>query len=142
MDVGDVMVTEVATCRADESLVAALGRMDERGVSCVPVLASGTGRRLVGVLTRGAARRVVERRGRGHSLVRAGAGDAMAWPARWCWPSDTLESAVAIMSAYGVRRLPVVTPAGDLAGLISLSDVARAEGLGREGPSEMGHVAT
>jgi CBS domain-containing protein len=40
-------------------------------------------------------------------------------------PGEPLENAFAAMCNYRVRRLPVVTEAGDLVGLLSLSDLTR-----------------
>jgi CBS domain-containing protein len=51
------------------------------------------------------------------------AGDLMTSPAVTVIPEDTIEHAAALMYAHGFRRLPVVDPAGRLAGVISRNDV-------------------
>jgi CBS domain-containing protein len=43
-----------------------------------------------------------------------------------CKPGDTVADAEAIMRENQVRRLPVVDDAGNLAGILSLADLARA----------------
>jgi CBS domain-containing protein len=62
---------------------------------------------------------------RGQPIQSQAVRDAMASSVRTCAASDTLEHAEAIMREAQVRRLPVVDDAGQLVGVLSLSDLAR-----------------
>lgn len=122
MNVEEVMTTDVVACRPGDSLRRAAEIMWEADVSCTPVVERG-GRRLVGMLTdRDICREAVVR---WRSIDEVEVEAIMRRKVRWCWPDDSVESAEAIMRAYGVRRLSVVDPAGQLIGLVSLSDIAR-----------------
>lgn len=122
-EVADAMRTAVVTCRPHETLLEVAQRMELRSVGFTPVLAGASGRRVVGVLTEGDLCRAL---GRGARPSEVHVEAAMGEVARCCWADDSLEAAEAIMRAHGVRRLPVVDPAGDLVGVLSLSDVARS----------------
>ena len=122
MNVEEIMTTEVVACCPADSLRRAAQIMWEADVSCTPVLERG-GRRLVGMLTdRDICTEAVAR---WRSIDEVEVEAIMRRKVRWCWPDDSVESAEAIMRAYGVRRLPVIDPAGELVGLVSLSDIAR-----------------
>lgn len=51
------------------------------------------------------------------------AGDLMTSPAVTIAPDDTVEHAARVMYTHGLKRLPVVDAAGQLAGIISRTDV-------------------
>ena len=122
MNVEEIMTTDVVACRPADSLRRAAQIMWEADVSCTPVVERG-GRRLVGMLTdRDICTEAVAR---WRSIDEVEVEAIMRRKVRWCWPDDSVESAEAIMRAYGVRRLPVIDPAGELIGLVSLSDIAR-----------------
>ena len=122
MNVEEIMTTDVVACRPADSLRRAAEIMWEADVSCTPVVERG-GRRLVGMLTdRDICTEAVAR---WRSIDEVEVEAIMRRKVRWCWPDDSVESAEAIMRAYGVRRLSVVDPAGELIGLVSLSDIAR-----------------
>ena len=138
-DVGEVMAKDVVTCRPGETLGAVASRMLGEDVACTPVLDAAGGRRVVGMLTdrdictAAAAQRL--------PLDGITVEDAMRGPVRTCWAVDSLEAAEAIMRAHRVRRLPVVSPAGELEGLISLTDVARQAPRWQAGGSEASSLA-
>ena len=122
MNVEEIMTTDVVACRPADSLRRAAQIMWEADVSCTPVVERG-GCHLVGMLTdRDICTEAVAR---WRSIDEIEVEAIMRRKVRWCWPDDSVESAEAIMRAYGVRRLPVIDPAGDLVGLVSLSDIAR-----------------
>jgi len=122
MNVEEIMTTDVVACRPADSLRRAAQIMWEADVSCTPVVERG-GCHLVGILTdRDICTEAVAR---WRSIDEVEVEAIMRRKVRWCWPDDSVESAEAIMRAYGVRRLPVIDPAGDLVGLVSLSDIAR-----------------
>jgi CBS domain-containing protein len=122
MNVEEIMTSDVVACRPADSLRRAAQVMWESNVSCTPVVERG-GRRLVGMVTdRDICSEAVAR---WRSIDEVEVEAIMRRKVRWCWPDDSVESAEAIMRAYGVRRLPVIDPAGELVGLVSLSDIAR-----------------
>jgi predicted transcriptional regulator len=51
--------------------------------------------------------------------------DAMSGSVRTCGPGDEIPAAAGAMRAAQIRRLPVVDAAGQLLGIVSLSDIAR-----------------
>jgi CBS domain-containing protein len=122
MNVEEIMTSDVVACGPADSLRRAAQTMWEADVSCMPVV-ERIERRLVGMLTdRDICTAAVAR---WRSIDEVEVETIMRKTVRWCWPDDSIESAEAIMRAYGVRRLAVVDPAGALIGLVSLSDIAR-----------------
>jgi CBS domain-containing protein len=60
------------------------------------------------------------------------AGDLMSTPAETVTPRDTVEHAAQLMYQRGVKRLPVVTDDGLLAGIVSRADVLSVYGRSDE----------
>jgi CBS domain-containing protein len=119
--VKDVMTEEVVACGPEASLEAAVRVMRERGCGCVPVVDAAN--RVVGLVTdRDAVLCALrERKALGDLKVR----DACTRAVVTCEAGDSLERAETLMRVNQVRRLPVVGPRRDLAGLLSLTDLAR-----------------
>jgi len=138
--VKDIMTDEVSACEPDAPLEAAVRIMRERGCGCVPVVDAEN--RVVGLVTdRDAVMCALrEKKSLGDLKVR----DACTRGIVCCEPLDTLERAEALMRVNHVRRLPVVGPNRALAGLVSLTDLARhlelSETLGCTGLSPR-HIA-
>lgn len=122
LEVRDVMTRDIVACRVEDSLAAAARRMSEVGVGCLPVL-GGTGAELAGVLTDLELCRAVVR---GCSPEATRVGSVVAELRCACWPDDSLEAAEAVMRAYYACCIPVVTPAGELVGIVASADIARA----------------
>jgi CBS domain-containing protein len=55
----------------------------------------------------------------------------------YCCPEDDLRVALQAMQSGGVRRLPVITHEGLLAGIISMDDVLIGTGMAGFGPGEV-----
>jgi CBS-domain-containing membrane protein len=115
------MTTDVATCKARDSLAEAARIMGARGVGSVVVLDDEG--KLAGILT---ARDVCV------AVARAGAGgprmlarEAMTRPVFSCGEQDTVDDAIDLMVEHGVEHLPVLDAGGGLCGVVSLHDVAR-----------------
>jgi CBS domain-containing protein len=53
-----------------------------------------------------------------------------------CAPEDGVLAALAAMKQARVRRLPVVGFGGTLLGILSMNDIVRAAGAGKDVPSE------
>ncbi|MEL7331207.1 MAG: CBS domain-containing protein [Cyanobacteria bacterium J06560_2] len=60
-----------------------------------------------------------------HGLADSHVRTCMVWPVRAISPQNTLFEAHALMKTYGIGRLPVVSSSGDLAGIITRSDLLR-----------------
>jgi CBS domain-containing protein len=63
-------------------------------------------------------------------------GQAMTRQVLGCQPGDSLDQAERVMQSGRVRRLPVLSPRGDLLGVVSLADLARE--AQRDGGSRVG----
>jgi CBS-domain-containing membrane protein len=124
MNVAEIMTQSVQACRSNDSLQRAAQLMWEHDCGCLPVcaLADGT-EHIVGVITdRDICMRALFS---GMPLRELQVQDAMAKQVLTCRPGDTLEHAEKVMRGGRVRRLPVISEAGALAGLISLADLAQ-----------------
>lgn len=120
MLVKDAMTRDAAWVDASRTVREAAQLMRKLDIGCMPVT---EGERVVGLVTdRDIACRVVaEGRNPDAEKVRA----VMTEKVISCAGDQTLEDAVELMQANGVRRLPVLDPDGRIAGLISIDDVAR-----------------
>jgi CBS domain-containing protein len=131
MNVGQLMNRNVETCRLDDNLAVAAGKMWDRDVGCLPVL--GRQGHVVGIVTD----RDICMAGymQGRPLTDIPVSVAMSRQLHACRAEDALIEAEEIMRTQQLRRLPVLGPHGGLVGLISLSDLAREAGResGRRG---------
>lgn len=120
MKVVDVMSATVEFVAAQSSAKEAAELMGELDVGSLPV---GTPDALDGVLTdRDILFRVVAA---GLDPTRVAAGEITSRPAITCRDSDSLQTAMDLMMANHVRRLPVCDDRGRVAGIVTLADVAR-----------------
>jgi CBS domain-containing protein len=104
--------------------------MRYHGIGCTPVLADETSRRVVGMLTdRDIATRCVARKHSGSCTV---AEHMTATPIHSVLTTDDASRVMQKMQFARVQRVPVVSPDGKLAGIISQGDVLRH--LGRRDP--------
>jgi CBS domain-containing protein len=145
MNAGDVMTRPAATLRDDASLGDAIGLMQDRAVSGLPVLDRYG--RLVGMLTEGDLLRRVEvgtgahhRSGWWDFLRAAGAdareyvrthsrtvGDLMTRTPVSVTEGTSLEDVVELMEKKRIKRLPVIRD-DEVVGVVSRSDLLRAVG--------------
>jgi CBS domain-containing protein len=127
MKVGKVCQREAVTVRAEVPLTAAARLMREQHIGYLVVVAPGPSGDLVrpiGVLTdRDIVVTVVAKETDPRALT---AGDVMNMQPVTVSDSDSIEDALQVMRRMGVRRLPVVGGAGELAGVLSLDDVIDA----------------
>jgi CBS-domain-containing membrane protein len=120
MEVKKMMVRDVKTCRAHDSLNVAAQIMWDHACGCVPVVDEQ--RRPVGFLTdRDICMAAYIQ---GGSLQALRIETAMARNVIFCHADDEIADAARIMRENGVRRLPVVDKDGCLLGLLSLDDLA------------------
>ena len=131
MNVSQIMKRNVETCRPEDSLATAAGKMWEGDIGCLPVVnAEGS---VIGMITD----RDISMAGytQGRALGDIPVAVAMSRTVFSCRPNDGLIEAEEIMRAQRVRRLPVLEAGGKLAGIVSLNDLAREaeREVGRKG---------
>ncbi|TAH38570.1 MAG: CBS domain-containing protein [Planctomycetota bacterium] len=125
-----LMTPLVQTCRPGDSMNNAARIMWEHDVGCVPVVAEDG--ILVGVVTdRDLCMAAYTQGANLHQLT---VSAAMSGDVVTCTPGVDPASALLLMQARQVRRLPVVDEDGRLVGILSLADLARA---GQPGASEL-----
>lgn len=122
MNISEVMKVDVMSCRPDETLAEAAGRMWTCGVGCLPVVNEEG--HVVGMITDRDICMAAFTQGR--PLAAIPVEIPMARRVFACLPSDELAVAEELMRTHQVRRLPVIDPSGHLLGIVSLDDLARA----------------
>ena len=132
MTVGAICNRNVVVAPRGEAIVDAAKRMRMRHVGDIVVVEQrGTRRIPVGILTDRDIVLSVVASDPNHvtSLL---VGDAMSSDLATAPEDATLMDAIALMQDRGVRRLPIVDQAGELAGILTLDDLVRffADALG------------
>jgi CBS domain-containing protein len=131
--VRDLMTRDVVTCSVSETLHAAAQRLWESDCGALPVVEEhGV---LMGMLTDRDICMAAYTSGK--PLAEIPVTSAMSRSLRSCKASDTLRSAMDLMTTHQIRRLPVLSDEGQLVGIISIADVARLT----QAPSELSHEA-
>jgi CBS domain-containing protein len=117
------MKKNVRCCPSGSSLNDAAQIMWERDCGFVPVVDADGSTRVVGVVTdRDLCMAAYTR---GQSLKEIRVDGVMSRDVQCCHADDSVARAEAVMQAAQVRRLPVVDQAGQLLGVISLSNIAQ-----------------
>jgi CBS domain-containing protein len=131
MNVSQLMNRTVETCGPDDSLAIAAGRMWQCDIGCLAVV--GSDGKIVGMVTDRDVCMAALMEGR--ALHEIPVSRAMSKEVHCCAPSDSLIAAEEQMRARQVRRLPVLDAEGQLAGIVSLNDLAREaeRNVGRKG---------
>jgi CBS domain-containing protein len=119
MTVGRICQREVDLAEAGESVRLAAQRMAARDVGCLIVL-DGEGRPTGCVTDRDLSLKVLAL---GRDPERTTVGEVMTPQPHSASEELAIESALALMQAQGVRRLPVVSMGGQLVGVVGLDDV-------------------
>jgi CBS domain-containing protein len=139
MKVLDVMTTDVLTVSSETPLREVAALLVRRRISGLPVVEDGT---VVGVVSEGdilAKERGPSSEQRGWfgvlfedraaaelKLEARTAGTAMTAPALTIAPERQVAEAAGVMVDAGVNRLPVVSAAGELVGIVTRADLVRA----------------
>ena len=124
----ELMTSEVELLDVRATVRDAARKMRDLNIGFLPVVDDG--RQLVGVLTdRDVVLRVVAEN-RGPSV---GVDQVMTEDVITCDPEDDVERAEALMSVNQLPRLVCVDETGQVAGVISLSDIAQYEDETRAG---------
>jgi CBS domain-containing protein len=131
MNVSQIMSRNVETCRPEDSLSEAAGKMWDHDVGALPVV--GTDGQLCAMITDRDISMAAYTQGK--SLHDIPVAVAMSRQISSCRPGDSLIQAEEIMRSRQVRRLPVLDASGNLVGLVSLNDLARESEreVGRKG---------
>jgi len=114
----EIMTKNVRTANRDATLSEVATMMRDGDVGAVQVVDDG---KLIGIVTdRDIVVRVVAKGGGAATP----AADAMTTELFTVTPDDFVFEAVRLMGDKQVRRIPVVGPSGELAGIIAMADIA------------------
>ncbi len=119
MKVKEIMTENAKACTLTDNLAAAAWLMWEADCGIVPVVAGGG--EVVGLITDRDICMAAMTKGRDESSIAI--GDVISGKLFTCKPEDEIHSALNTMRDNKVRRLPVVTSDGKLAGMLSINDV-------------------
>ncbi len=120
MKVSDVMTRDIEFVDAVMSIADVAATMGDLSVGALPV---GSVDDLQGIVTdRDILFRVVAK---GLSNTETTVGDVMTTAVFSCRPEDTVTTALDLMGARNLRRLPVLDVNGRMVGLVTLSDLSR-----------------
>lgn len=121
MKVHDAMTADVQLVTPDQSIREAAQLMAEQDIGAVPV---GENDRLVGMITdRDIAVRAVAQGDGPDTKI----GEVMSDEVLYCFEDEDLNDAAQSMGDSQVRRLPVLNRDKRLVGILSISDLSRAE---------------
>jgi len=122
MRVRDIAVTKARPCDPGTNLAQAAWIMWENDCGVVPVVDAHN--KVVGMLTdRDVCMAVATRRLQASDIT---AGEVITGRVYSCRPDEDIRVALRTMAEHGVRRLPVVNEAGQLTGILSVSDLILA----------------
>lgn len=133
MNVGDVCTRNVVTCLADASLAQVSVRMRDQHVGAVVIVDAESSRRPIGLVTDRDIVLAVVAPGLEASVITA--GDLLVDPLVTIAEDSDVIDAIRTMRARSVRRLPVVTADGALAGIVTMNDLVHLFS------TEMGNLA-
>jgi CBS domain-containing protein len=122
MRVENVMSKNARTCSAEDTLNQAARLMWETDCGFLPVIDER--RHVIGVVTDRDL--LMGAYTQGQPLTNATVRSVMSREVSACAPDDSLATAEKLMEDRRVRRLPVVDSFGEIAGVITLGDLARS----------------
>ena len=123
MKARDLMSENVACVTPESTAQEAARLMETHDVGSLPVVESGSSKRLLGIVTdRDLALRVLGRGESGSTPVRQALSSGNLACAR---PEDSLDDIEKLMARHQVRRIPVVDEQNCVLGVIAQADLAR-----------------
>lgn len=135
MKVKDAMHRGAEWIGPETPLVEVAKLMKKHDIGCVPV---GDKDRLVGMVTdRDIVCRAVAK---GGDLSKLTARDVMSSDIVWCREGEDLDAAIRLMEQKQIRRLPVISEAKRLVGMLTLGDVSHASS--RQLAGEVAHAVS
>jgi CBS domain-containing protein len=138
MTVEPLMSRDVHRCRPDDTLADAATQMWEHDCGCLPVCAGDGEQHVIAMLTDRDICMAALFQGR--PLRELKVADAMSRDIRVCEVDDRPEDVELLMREQQIRRVPVTDADGELVGIVSLADLARAA-RGRAGSRKPGVVS-
>ena len=134
MKVKDIMTCEAKFCDLNASLAEAAQTMWGTDCGVLPVLKDG--KEIVGLITDRDICMAMAMRDCNPATVSA--EKVISGAVYSVTPEEDIHQALEIMQQHKVRRLPVVTPEGELAGMLSMNDVVlKAEEARNTGAPEL-----
>jgi CBS domain-containing protein len=132
MKAEDIMTRNVQTCRPESNLAQAAALMWDYDCGAMPVVDDSN--RVMGMITDRDIAIAAATKGRRATDISV--GEVMSGNVYACARDEDVKSALKTMRRERVRRLPVISGDGRLAGILSVNDVVlRAEeGKGRQAP--------
>ena len=137
MRVKDIMTCEAKFCDLNESLAEAAQTMWEADCGVLPVLKDG--KEIIGLITDRDICMAMAMRDCNPATVSA--EKVISGALYSVTPDEDIHRALEIMREHKVRRLPVVSPEGELAGMLSMNDVVlKAEEARNTGAPELNYA--
>jgi CBS domain-containing protein len=134
MSVQDLMTRSVQSCRPDDTLDRAAQLMWENDCGSIPVCVEDGMKRIIAVITDRDICMGAHIQGRALHEIKI--SDVIKdQKLRVCKTTDSVQQAESTMRQNRIRRLPVVDAQGELVGVLSLADLARAVGQSTKGGS-------
>ena len=124
MKVKDVMTVDVKSCRPETNAAEAVKMMWDQDFGALPIV--NNDRKVVGMITDRDLSVAVATRGR--AAERIAVKDVATGKAYTCQADDDVPTALEVMKAQQVHRLPVVDAQGRLKGILSMNDVVLHSG--------------
>ena len=119
MKVKEIMTGSPSMCDLNESLAQAAKTMWETDCGVLPVLKDG--KELVGLITDRDICMAMAMRECSPAVVSA--EEVITGEVYSVEPEDEIQKALQVMEQHQVRRLPVVSPEGELEGMLSMNDI-------------------
>lgn len=117
MNLGELFRSEVVTISPDETIAAAMRKMDDENVGAVVVVRD---RKVVGILTdRDVAIALGLDDGTPETLV----NDVMTRDVHTIWEDQGVFNATQYIQGHKVRRLPIINRDNELVGMVTLDDL-------------------
>ncbi len=132
IQVREIMSQPVVHIEPDASLEAAWNRLQQYGIGHLVVVQHD---QVVGLLSSQDMLGQVWKEGEMIRVKQGTVADYMSTPVVTCWPETLIRRAAQVMTDYVIHALPVVTQGGELAGIVTASDMVRR--LAMEPPLEL-----
>ena len=119
MKVKEIMTTDVGICLLDGDLIRAVEIMRQKNCGVVPV--ADAENRIVGILTDRDVCLAVAALNKKFSAIKV--KEIISGKVVVCAPDDKIEIVLKKMRKFQIKRLPVVDRKGEIAGILSMTDV-------------------
>jgi CBS-domain-containing membrane protein len=122
--ISEVMTRDVNVVSPDDTVQKAAQAMRDWNVGALPVC---NGKRLVGMITDRDITIRAAAEGQAPDAVRV--SEIMSNEVQWCFEDQTVGEVLQQMGDQQLRRIPVINRNMELAGMVSLGDLATTEGV-------------